>query len=45
MSAPAANVVAFRDGKATRTELIRALAFKGESRAALIDAVRTQVAK
>ena len=45
VSAPASNVVAFRDGKATRTDLIRALAFKGESRAGLIDAVRTQVAK
>lgn len=45
VSAPASNVVAFRDGKATRTDLIRALAFKGESRAALIDAVRRQVGK
>lgn len=45
VSAPAASVIAFRDGKATRTDLIRALAFKGESRAALIDAVRRQVGK
>lgn len=45
VSAPASSVIAFRDGKATRTDLIRALAFKGESRAALIDAVRRQVAK
>jgi hypothetical protein len=45
VSAPAATVGAFRDGKATRTDLIRALAFKGESRAGLIDAVRKQVSK
>lgn len=43
ISAPTAAVESFRSGSGTRTELIRAVAFKGESRAGLIDALRKQL--
>lgn len=43
ISAPTAAVESFRSGSGTRTELIRAVAFKGESRAGLVDAIRKQL--
>lgn len=43
ISAPTAAIESFRSGSGTRTELIRAVAFKGESRAGLIDAIRKQL--
>jgi len=43
ISAPTAAIETFRSGSGSRTELIRAVAFKGESRAGLVDAIRKQL--
>lgn len=42
VSAPAGAIDSFRSGTSTRRDLIRAIAFKGESRAGLLDAVKRQ---
>lgn len=43
ISAPTAAIESFRSGTGTRTDLIRAVAFKGQSRAGLVDAIRKQL--